>query len=85
MNVTADPIFVRKIVTSLEFEIFMPGSTIVAAGQYFNDVFFIQRNDVLLSDLFLRFNICKLGPRSFFGEHEVLFNMPSQFTYSASD
>ena len=32
MNVHADPIFIRKIVTSLEFEIYLPGSTIVAAG-----------------------------------------------------
>ena len=41
MNVHADPSFVRKIVTSLEFEIIMPGSTIIATGQYFDDVYFI--------------------------------------------
>ena len=39
---------------------------------------------MLVSDLFLRFHIVKLGPRSFFGEHEVLFDVPSQYTYSAS-
>ena len=40
-NTHADPIFIRKILTALEFKIFMPGSIICPAGHWFDDIFFI--------------------------------------------
>ena len=61
MNAHADPIFVRKVVTSLEFKVFMPDSIICHAGDPFRDVYFVQSNSILISDLFLRFHIVKLG------------------------
>ena len=48
-------------------------------------MYFIEKNDVLVSDLFMRFHITKLVPRSFFGEEEILKGIPSQYFYSASD
>ena len=60
-NSHADPIFVRKVVTSLEFKVFMPDSIICNAGDPFQDVYFVQSNSILISDLFLRFHIVKLG------------------------
>ena len=80
-----DKVFVRKILSSFQPKFYMPGNPIVHAGQYFNEMYFISKRDVLVSDLFLRFNIAKLSEGSFFGEHELLFNVPSQFNYSASD
>ena len=72
-----DRVFVRKILSSLQSKVFMPGSPIVQAGQFFNEMYFIQKSTVLVSDLFLRFHIAKLTPGSFFGEHEILFNLPA--------
>ena len=61
MNLHADPVFIRKVVSGLDFRVMMPGSIIVHAGQPVKYVYFVQSNHVLISDLFLRFHIVKLG------------------------
>ena len=36
-----DKVFVRKILSSLQSKVFMPGNPIVRAGQWFNEMYFI--------------------------------------------
>ena len=85
LNNIADKTLVRKILSSLKSVVYVPGEPIVKAGQFLDGIYFIDKNDVLVSDLFMRFHITKLVPRSFFGEEEILKGIPSQYFYSATD
>ena len=40
-SITPDKVFVRKILSSLQSKVFMPGNPIVRAGQWFNEMYFI--------------------------------------------
>ena len=62
LNHVADDILIRKVLSALNFVVYVPGSVIVNAGQNFDGVYFIDKNDVLVSDLFMRFHITKLVP-----------------------
>ena len=62
LNPVADNTLVRKILSSLRCVVYMPGSVIISAGQTFDGIYFIEKNDVLVSDLFMRFHITKLIP-----------------------
>ena len=41
LRTVADDTLVRKILSSLQCEVFMPCSVVIRAGQYFNGVYFI--------------------------------------------
>ena len=79
-----DPVFIRKILQSMDCEIFIANSTIVESGKPFPSLFFNFKNGVRVVDPFLGLNITDYPEGSFFGDYQLLMNINARFDYVAS-
>ena len=89
MNHQSGENFVRRILTSLDCQIFDSGSVstsiIVKAGKEVDHVYFIQKNKVDVVDARGIFILSTLLEGSWFGDFNVFLELKSKFTYKASD
>jgi hypothetical protein len=80
----ANKVFIRKILSSLDCQIFPEGSTIVEYGAKFEDFYFCYKGNVTVIDSKFVLCLTELPEESFFGDFQILLGTKSQYHYVAS-
>ena len=81
---SANKLLIRKVLSSLDCQIFTIGSSIVDYGQIFTDIFFCYKGNVTVIDSSFILCLTELPEESFFGDFQILLGIKSQYYYIAS-
>ena len=81
----ADQVFVRKILSNLDCQIFLEQTEIVEFGKPFKDLYFNYKSSVLMVDESYTVQIAELPEESFFGDYQILLGTNARFRYIASN
>ena len=72
------------MLTNLDCQIFINGSTIQEVGRPFTSLFFNFRNGVRIQNPWLGIAISDLPEESFFGDYQILLSTVSMYDYKAT-
>jgi len=77
----ADPVFIRKVLSNFDMQIFPKGSYIMEAGKTFHYLFFLYKGAARVSNPYLGINIVDLPEESFFGDYQLLIGLTAVYDY----
>ena len=80
----ANKVFIRKVLSSLDCQIYAEGTTIVEYGDKFDDFFFCYKGCVTAIDSKFMLCLTELPEESFFGDFQILLGTKSQYYYVAT-
>jgi hypothetical protein len=79
----ADDIFIRRVLTNLDCQVYLKDRTIIEVNQNLASVYFCYQNGVRLINPFTGLAIVDLPEGSFFGELQVLLGIKSTHEITA--
>ena len=80
----ADKNFIRKLLVSLDCQIYFEGQSIINVGEAFSSLIFNYNNNVKVICPRNLFVLTELPCKSWFGDFNIFFNISSSYTYIAS-
>ena len=81
---SADQNFMRRLLTSLDCQVYPPETTVIQAGKQFEFVYFVYSNKINVLDERELFILAQLGEGSWFGDFNAFLDVNSAFTYVAN-
>ena len=78
-----DQNFMRRLLTSLDCQVYPPETSIIQSGKQFEFVYFVYSNKVNVLDDKELFVLATLGEGSWFGDFNAFVEVYSAFTYVA--
>jgi signal-transduction protein with cAMP-binding, CBS, and nucleotidyltransferase domain len=83
-KVSADEVFIRKILVNFHCKIFLPGAIIIKNGGAVEDMYFLMKGEVSVVDGKGEDELTRLKSGSFFGDYQILFGLISNFIFQGS-
>ena len=80
----ADQNFMRRLLTSLDCQVYPPETTVIQSGKQFEFVYFVYSNKVNILDDKELFVLATLSEGSWFGDFNAFVEVHSAFTYVAN-
>ena len=75
--------FVTQFLSSLEYQVFLKGQVIVNRGENFENLYLIEKGEVLVRDHQKGELIAKIPKYGFFGDYQILLNIISNVWFTS--